>query len=141
MATAQNGRLNMTTDQVMECVAFVTLLVFLVFLYFILWFKYIIKPISSPRFIAGFFCASYAADYVLVLFHKYQYKKSRRMAAESVLCIVWYDWTWKYTGPRAAVVEIYRGFLISSAPDNHYLPLYNRIGARFYWVYWSIKIY
>ena len=43
--------------------------------------------------LAGFFCASYAADYVPALFHKHQYKKSRRMAAESVLRIAWYDWT------------------------------------------------
>jgi len=52
-------------------------------------------------------------SHVPVLFHKYQYKKSRRMAAESVLCIAWYDWLSKNTCSRGAVVEVYRGFLIS----------------------------
>jgi len=65
--------------------------------------------------LAGFFCASFLPSYVLVLFHKYQYKKSRRMATESVLCIPWYDWSLKNTCSGAAAVEVYRGFLISSA--------------------------
>jgi len=37
------------------------------------------------------------------------------MATESVLHIPWYDWSLKNTCSGAAAVEVYRGFLISSA--------------------------
>ena len=66
-----------------------------------------------PRFIAGFFMPVRLPSHVPVLFHKYQYKKSRRIATESVLHIPWYDWSLKNTCSGAAAVEVYSGFLIS----------------------------
>jgi len=49
--------------------------------------------------------------HVPVLFYKYQYKKSRRMAVESVLCIAWYDWSYvKFYRQSGALQRIFDFF-------------------------------